>query len=255
MFNIQYELNGGTNASDNTATYKRGVGLVLQNPTRSGYRFDGWYEDAQFTKRIRRITTAATKDYVLYAKWTPFGATEAESTVTEKQYKITYNLKGGTNSAKNVTSYDSGEAVTLYAPTRKKYKFLYWCTDAGLKHKITGIPAGTTGDITLYAKWSKVTVKKNSIKSVSNKSGKKLYVKFSKISGVAGYQIQYSTSKKFKKKGTKYVYPSKKKSTYTIKKLKKGKTYYVRIRGYKKDSTGEKVYGKWSSKKTIKIYK
>ena len=39
------------------------------------------------------------------------------------------------------------------------------------------------------------------------------------------------------------------------KKLKKGKTYYVRVRAYKKDSTGRKVYGKYSTVKKIKITK
>ena len=39
------------------------------------------------------------------------------------------------------------------------------------------------------------------------------------------------------------------------KKLKKGKTYYVRVRAYKKDSTGRKVYGKYSKVMKVKITK
>jgi hypothetical protein len=45
------------------------------------------------------------------------------------------------------------------------------------------------------------------------------------------------------------------KTSYTVAKLKKGKTYYVRVRAYKVDSTGAKVYGKWSSVKHVKITK
>ena len=37
--------------------------------------------------------------------------------------------------------------------------------------------------------------------------------------------------------------------------LKKGKIYYVRIRAYKMDSTGKKVYGKYSSMKKVKVSK
>lgn len=252
-YSIVYNLDGGVNSKNNTDYYVYGVGLILSNPTKSGYRFDGWYEDAAFTKKIKRITSFAEQDYVLYAKWVQFGSTEGNNVQEAGEFKITYHLNGGKNSDKNPTSYNRGQEVVLKAPTRKGYKFSYWCSDSKLKRKITKIAAGTTGDVNVYAKWTKITVKKNSIKSLVNKKGKKLQVKFSKVSGVAGYQLQYSTSKKFTKKTTKSVNVGKKKSTYTSKKLKAGKTYYVRMRGYKKDSTGAKVYGKWSAKKTIKI--
>ena len=68
-----------------------------------------------------------------------------------------------------------------------------------------------------------------------------------------GYQVQISTSKKFAKKNTiTKTYNNKKVFKRTIKKLKKGQTYYLRIRAYKKDSAGRKVYGKWSDVKKIK---
>ena len=40
-----------------------------------------------------------------------------------------------------------------------------------------------------------------------------------------------------------------------VSKLSKGKTYYVKVRAYKKDSTGAKVYGSFSSVKKVKISK
>ena len=58
---------------------------------------------------------------------------------------------------------------------------------------------------------------------------------------------------KGKSKKTKTV-KSAKKTSLTIKKLKKGKTYYVRIRSYALDGN-KKVYGAWSAKKKIKIKK
>ena len=62
----------------------------------------------------------------------------------------------------------------------------------------------------------------------------------------------YATNSKFTK-GKKVVNTTKR--TKTIKKLKKVKTYYVRVRAYKKDSTGRKVYGKYSKVKKVKITK
>ena len=66
------------------------------------------------------------------------------------------------------------------------------------------------------------------------------------------YEISYSTDKKFKKAVTR---KNTTKTSYTISKLKKGKTYYVRIRAYKVDSTGKKVYGKYTSVKKVKVSK
>ena len=67
-----------------------------------------------------------------------------------------------------------------------------------------------------------------SIKAVDN--GFK--VKWKKKS-CTGYQIQYSTSKKFAKKGTKVLKVNKAKTTYiNVNKLKAKKKYYVRFRSY-----------------------
>ena len=101
---------------------------------------------------------------------------------------------------------------------------------------------------------AKVTVKKTTLKSAKNAKGKKLVVKWKKNTAGNGYQIQYSTSKKFAK-GNKTKTISKSKTTsYTIKKLKKKKTYYVRIRTYKKVSE-KTYYSEWSSVKKVKIKK
>ena len=101
---------------------------------------------------------------------------------------------------------------------------------------------------------AKVTVKKTTLKSAKNAKGKKLVVKWGKNTAGNGYQIQYSTSKKFAK-GNKTKTISKNKTTsYTIKKLKKKKTYYVRIRTYKKVS-GKTYYSGWSSVKKATIKK
>ncbi|MFQ9516709.1 MAG: fibronectin type III domain-containing protein [Eubacterium sp.] len=88
---------------------------------------------------------------------------------------------------------------------------------------------------------------KTSLSKVKRTS-KKAQITLKKVSNAHGYQIQYSTTKKFKAKKTKTI--TTKKTTYTIKKLKKSTKYYVRARAYKKVS-GKKVYGNWSKTKTI----
>lgn len=97
--------------------------------------------------------------------------------------------------------------------------------------------------------------KKANISSL--KKGKKsITVKWKKVSGVKGYQIEYSTSKKFTKSTSKKTTVSNQKATSkTVKKLKAKKTYYVRIRTYKTVNHNGKnvnVYSNWSKVKSIK---
>lgn len=86
-------------------------------------------------------------------------------------------------------------------------------------------------------KISKVTPKK-----------KAMVVKFKKASKAKKYQVQYSLRKNFKSSKTKITTKTK----ITIKKLKSKKKYYVRVRGFYMNGK-QKIYGPYSSKKTVKI--
>lgn len=117
------------------------------------------------------------------------------------------------------------------------------------KYKVTvtfkGLYSGTK---TLYFK---INPKAAGIASLTAKS-KALSVKINRqTSQSTGYQIQYSTSKKFSSYKTKTV--SYKTSSTTLTKLKARTTYYVRIRTYKIVS-GTKYYSAWSSYKYKKTY-
>ena len=69
-------------------------------------------------------------------------------------YTITYVLDGGTNSANNPLTYtEDSETITLENPTKTNWYFDGWYTDAQFTQPITQIVHGSTGDITLYAKW------------------------------------------------------------------------------------------------------
>ena len=90
------------------------------------------------------------------------------------------------------------------------------------------------------------------VKGVKLVKGKKSFtVKWKKVSGADGYIIQFSLKKNMKKAKTVKVKNGAvvKKS---VKKLKAGKKYYVKVRAYKND--GNKIIkGKWSAKKSVKI--
>lgn len=128
-------------------------------------------------------------------------------------YKITYKLGKRKNNDQN-PEYYYNQKVNLKAASKKGYAFKGWYTDSKYTKKITTIAKNSKKNITVYAKWEKVVVKKGAVKKVT----------------------ATGTSK-------------------TLSKLSNGKNYYVKVRAYKKDSTGAKVYGSFSSVKKVKISK
>lgn len=115
--------------------------------------------------------------------------------------------------------------------------------------------ATTTTKATTTAKATKKASNKNKPKKTKIKSvkGKKngFKITWKKVSGVKGYQIKYSTNKYFFESLTKSKNVKKAKTTSaTVKNLRKGKTYFVKVRTYK-IVKGKKVYSNWSKVKTV----
>lgn len=169
---------------------------------------------------------------------------------TAKNYQVTFNPNSGKTATKSRTVKANSSIGTLPKATRQGYTFSGWYT---AKTGGTKVSDQTTvkKNSTYYAHWTKVTVKKAVVSGLTNKNGRKMSVTLKKIKGAAGYQILYSSNKKFSGAKTKTTA----KTSVTLKSLTKNKTYYVKVRAYKKDSTGKKVYGAYSSVKKIRIKK
>lgn len=95
---------------------------------------------------------------------------------------------------------------------------------------------------------SPIKTAKAVILKVTRKTTKKAVIKIKEVEGADGYQILYSTSRTFKIKMIKNT----KKAIYTIGNLKKGTLYYIKVRAYKFDLEGKKVYGSYSTVKKIR---
>ena len=108
---------------------------ALENIT--GYRFDGWFNgETQFTTK-----TEITSDITLTAKWTAVS------------YKIIYNNVENASNSNPETYTIETETITLAAPTKDGSDFIGWYSEASFENEVTKIAKGTTGDITLYAKF------------------------------------------------------------------------------------------------------
>lgn len=99
-----------------------------------------------------------------------------------------------------------------------------------------------------------ITPIRQSVLALKSSKSRQMTVSWKKDTRATGYQIMYSTDKKFRK-NVKTVNIKKYKTRHcTVKKLARNKRYYVRVRSYKKVSGG-KLYGSWSSTKNVKIKK
>lgn len=162
----------------------------------------------------------------------------------KKAYNSSFTLKP---KAKGKITYKSSntKVATVNSKGKVKIKGTGKVTIT-ITAKETSAYKKQTKKVTIYAVPGKRDIKKLS-------SGKKkLTMQWKKDNRSDGYQVQYSTDKKFKKNVKNVVIGKKQTTKQTIKKLKTGKKYYVRIRSYKKIS-GKKYYGTWSSKKTVKV--
>lgn len=173
---------------------------------------------------------------------------------------------------KNVTKTASTktQTVKLGAKAKESAKLSYKSSSKSVKVDKNGkvtIAKNFVGKATITitskatknykATTKKVTVTVNPAKvkltGVKNYKGKKLKAYWKKNTKGTGYQVQYSTSSKFKSAKTVTV-KGYKSTSKTITKLTKNKKYYVRVRTYK---TVSKVnyYSGWSNTKSITIKK
>ncbi len=184
---------------------------------------------------------------------------KATSKLTASQTTSTITLKWS-----KVTGAD-GYAVYMYDTKTKKYKKVNSTTSS--KYKITGLKAGkvykfkvrayTKDDGTIWGSYSDILETSTKTKAPTlfklTSGTKQLTANWKTVSGVTGYEVMYSTSKKFTKKTTKTITIKKAKTKKTtIKKLSKGKKYYVKVRAYK-TVNGKKIYGAFSSVKNVKV--
>ena len=149
-YKINYNLNGGENAAANPSEYTYGTGVSkLEDATRTGCNFDGWFTDPIFLESTRVTSIEPTKmgEVTLYAKFSP------------ATYKINYVLNGGKNSDKNPTTYTYGTGVAEFADAElADHYFNGWFTDQNFAADsvVEHIEATRTGEITLYAQFSEI---------------------------------------------------------------------------------------------------
>jgi uncharacterized repeat protein (TIGR02543 family) len=150
-YSIKYNLDDGGTSEGNPATYTvETETIILVDPVRDGYVFDGWYNSPDFSgSRILQIEKGSTGSITLYAKW------------TANKYTLTFH-PNGSSGAKYTQEFTYGTTQPLAAVTyeRKGYSFTGWNTDSkGTGISYADVADYTTGsaDADLYAQWEIIT--------------------------------------------------------------------------------------------------
>ena len=179
------------------------------------------------------------------------GSANNNTNVSQTYYELFFHPNGGTNLNYQKISIAVGDELdALPTVERANYLFKGWYTkpSGGTKVTKSSIPRR---DYVLYAQWTRVTKpSRAAAPTVTSLGNGSMKVKVKSVSGAEGYEISYSPDSSFttgvKKVATYYT-------SKTFKNLKKGETYYVRVRAYKLDSMGRKIYGSYSSRKGVAL--
>lgn len=153
LYTIKFDGNGAAKGkmSEKACAAGQKEKLSKNKFEKKGYTFAGWntqpdgkgtfYEENAY---VKNLTKKADEVVTLYAQW------------KAAQYQITYNLNGGKNNKKNPKTYKiTSKTIKLSNPSKKGYVFKGWYCDKKCTKKVTSIKKGSTGKITLYAKWKK----------------------------------------------------------------------------------------------------
>lgn len=236
---VTFDAGEGKADAETARTDKDGKLAELPAAVRDGYTFEGWFTAAEGGDAVT-AETVFDKDTTVFAHWKK-NVVSATPNVKLSTSTYTYNGKVKTPGVK--------VSVNGTVLTKDNYSVSY-----GKGRKNVG---KYTVKVTLkndYAGSKTVSFKINPPKSAVKKlkKGKKSFTVYVKKQSkqTSGYQVQYSTSKKFKSPKAKNL-TSYKKTTLKVKKLKKHKKYYVRVRTYKKVGKA-KYYSSWSSAKSVK---
>lgn len=241
------------NISNNTINTAGGKGIFVYD-TKSKTTVTAVINNTVKKAKSQGINITSTKNNLLISGNKLSGGSDNVIIIQpgNKKYKITVtgNTIKGNNKAAGIRVI-SGKVSVSDNTISNVANGIY--TNSGVSGSIYTNTYGKKVTTQLYIAGTKTknTVSKMAVKSVTSPAKKQIKVKWAKVKSVAGYEIQYSTSKDFSK-SVKSVTVSSKSTSKIIKGLKSGKTYYVRISSYK-TVNGLNVFTGFGKAKKIKV--
>lgn len=139
------DLASAVNPATVSVTYDNEYGTLPTTTPNEGYELEGWYFDALLTDEVSATDIVKIEDDAnIYAKHVPI------------VYTITYDLDDGENGDNPATYTVVTPTIALADAAKEGFTFDGWFSDAGKTIAVTEIALGSTGDVTLYAKFTEV---------------------------------------------------------------------------------------------------
>ena len=93
QYEVNYVLDGGVNSEENPVTFTHESDpMNLKPPVKNGYRFIGWYDNAEFTGNpIAEVISESRKDVSLFAKWAEIQPFQTITTGSKVSFGLTEN--------------------------------------------------------------------------------------------------------------------------------------------------------------------
>ena len=154
-YTIAYFSDTDVDKESKTVIYD-GVYGTLPIPSKTGYKFLGWYLDGSYNNKVDQDTIVKTsKSHVLYAKY------EAN------RYKLTINVAGGIYDGKLELELGYNEKFNLMSPTRNGYLFVGWTINNDKTKIDNNILTMKDIDTTIIANWKKIEIEPYAITDIS----------------------------------------------------------------------------------------
>lgn len=155
-YKVTFVTNGGS-AVDSITVREDGKISAIDDPTKDGYIFKGWYKDSALTKAWDFSKDTVTADTTIYAKWEQI-----------QYFDVVFDSNGGSKVDK-ITVEKGSKLSNVPNPAKDGYTFKGWYKDSTFKNKWNFNKDTVTSNITLYAKWEKKsTTKEYTVTFVTN---------------------------------------------------------------------------------------
>lgn len=179
IFNVTFSSLGGTEIANIQVPIN---GLISEptQPTRTGYNFLGWYEDAQYSDLWDFSNDTVINNMTLFAKWSAI------------QYSISFDSQGGSTVESKTATY--GQLITApVTPAKTNFVFGGWFRNSTLETRWNFNSDTITGSMALYAKWLAIPATPNGFK-IDEINYNSVKFSWNAVDGSTGYEIFRSTS-------------------------------------------------------------
>ena len=160
IYDVVLNTNNGSYKNEASVPLKHTYDITTTLPTsdniyKTGYTFNGWYTNAQFTGNpVTEISATTANNTEFFAKW------------TANTYTVSYNANGGTGTMANTTNciYDKEFNLPTNAFEKVGYNFVGWTTNedgTGNLYaddaSVSNLTSEDEATVTLYANWEPIT--------------------------------------------------------------------------------------------------